>query len=137
MRFKGSKKRILIADNNGDFLSVTRSLLELAGFNAEIAKDGEEALGLIKKLKYDLLVLGVLMPRITGIRLLQKVRKSKSYASVPVLFITGRSGRRGLDTRSRGRVSRAEGYMKKPFNNRVFLETVTALLEENGVGSQA
>lgn len=132
MQFKGGMKRILIADDNRDFLSFTRSLLEIAGFRAETAKDGEEALGQIKRLKYDLLVLGVLMPRIDGIRLLQMVRKSKKYARVPVLFVSDRSDEGGLEKRLRGKVSRAEGHMQKPFKNRAFLETVTVLLENKG-----
>jgi CheY-like chemotaxis protein len=130
MPSKRSKKRILIADDNKDFLSVTRSLLEIAGFRAETAKDGGEALGQIKKLKYDLLVLGAVMPRIDGMRLLQMVRKSKRYAEVPVLFISGCSSKGRLETRLREKVSKAEGYMQKSFNNRVFLETVTTLLEK-------
>jgi DNA-binding response OmpR family regulator len=129
MLFKRSEKRILIADDNKDFLRVTQSLLEIAGFNAETAKNGEEALGQIKKLKYDLLVLGAIMPRIDGIRLLQLVRKSKRYADVPVLFISGYSSKGGPETRLQGTVCGAGGYIRKPFKSRVFLKTVSALLE--------
>ena len=133
MQFKGSKKRILIADDNKDFLGVTRSLLEFAGFKAETAKDGGEALGQIKKLKYDLLVLGAIIPRIDGIRLLQMVRKSKRYSGVPVLFISGYSSKRRLETRLGKTVCKAEGYIQKPFNTKVFLKTVTELLEKKRV----
>ena len=129
MPCKRSKKRILIADDNKDFLSVTQSLLEFAGFRAETAKDGGEALRQIKKLKYDLLVLGAVMPRIDGIRLLQMVRKSRRYAEVPVLFISGYSSNGRLETRVREKVSKAKGYMRKPFKTEGFLEMVTALLE--------
>ncbi len=130
MQFKHNKKRILIADDNKDFLSVTRSLLEFAGFNPETAKDGEEALGRIKKLKYDLLVLGAIMPRIDSIRLLQLLRKSKRYAEVPVLFVSGCPSKAGRETRLQGTVCRAEGYIRKPFKSKVFLKTVTSLLEK-------
>ncbi len=130
MPYKRSKKRILIADDNKDFLNLTQSLLEFAGFRAETAKDGEEALGQIKKLKYDLLVLGAVMPRIDGIRLLQMVRKSRRYAEVPVLFVSGYSSKGRLKTRVRERASKAEGYVPKPFKAKGFLEMVTALLEK-------
>jgi len=130
MQFKRSKKRILVADKSKGFLNVTKSLLEVAGFRVKTAKDGEEALGQVKKLKYDLLVLGVVMPRIDGIRLLQMVRKSKRYAEVPVLFISGHSSKRGRETRLRKTVCKDEGYIRKPFKTEAFLETVTALLEK-------
>lgn len=129
MSCKHSKKRILIADENKDFLSVTQSLLEFAGFRAETAKDGVEALGQVKKLKYDLLVLGAVMPRIDGIRLLQMVRKSRRYAGVPVLFISAYSSKGRLETRVREKASKAKGYMPKTFKTKGFLEMVTALLE--------
>lgn len=130
MPFKDSKKIILIADDNKDFLSVTRALLELAGFRIETAKNGEEALGQIKKLKYDLLVLGVVMPRIDGIRLLQMVRKSKRYAEVPVLFISDHSSKRERETRLRKTVCKNEGNIRQPFKAEAFLKMVTALLEK-------
>jgi len=130
MTWKRTRKRILIADDNKDFLSLTQSLLEFAGFRAETAKDGEEALGQIRKLKYDLLVLGIIMPRIDGIRLLQTVRKSRRYGAVPVLFVSGHSGKGRLETRVREKDCIAKGYMPKPFRTEGFLEMVTALLEK-------
>ncbi|RJP64280.1 MAG: response regulator [Candidatus Abyssobacteria bacterium SURF_17] len=130
MPCKRSKKRILIADDNKDFLIVTQSLLEFAGFRAETAKDGEEALVQIKKLKYDLLVLGAVMPRIDGIRLLQMVRKSRRYAEVPVLFVSGYSNKGRLATRVQEKVPKVKGYLPIPFKNEGFLEMVTALLEK-------
>lgn len=132
MPYKRSKKTILIADYNRDFLSASRALLEFAGFRAETAKDGKEALGHIKKLKYDLLVLGAVMPRIDGIRLLQMVRKSRRYAEVPVLFISAYSSKGTRETRVREKVFKPEGYISKPFKTRGFLEMVTALLESKG-----
>jgi len=131
MPWKRTRKKILIADDNKDFLSVTQSLLEFAGFRAETAKDGGEALGQIKKLKYDLLVLGVILPRIDGIRLLQTVRKSRRYRAVPVLFISRYSGKGRLETRVRQKDRIARGYIPKHFQTEGFLEMVTALLEKD------
>jgi DNA-binding response OmpR family regulator len=128
MLLEDNRKRILIADDNRDFLRIMQSILEFAGFNVETAEDGEEALDQVKKLQYDLLVLGVVMPRVEGIRLLQMVRTSKEYAAVPVIFITG-SGKRGQETRPREFACKAEGYICKPFKNKAFLKMVTALLD--------
>ncbi len=126
MQLADNKKRILIADDNKDFLSIMRTVLEFAGFSVETAEDGEEALDQVKKLQYDLLVLGVVVPRVDGIRLMQAVRSSKEYAAIPVIFIV-RSGEKGRETHPR-EGCKAEGYLIKPFKNKAFLDMVMALL---------
>jgi DNA-binding response OmpR family regulator len=126
---ESSKKRIFIADDDTDILQIVQSLLECAGFSTETARDSEEALEQIMKLKYDLLVFGVLMPRVDGMRLLQAVRKSRTYAEVPVLFITSYSRKGRLKTRLRETACKAEGGIQEPLKSKLFLETVTALLE--------
>jgi DNA-binding response OmpR family regulator len=128
MLLKDNRKRILIADDNKNFLNVMQSILEFAGFNVETAEDGEAALYHIKKLQYDLLVLGVVAPRVDGIRLLQLVRTSEEYAAVPVIFING-SGERGRETQPRELACKAEGYPCRPFKNKAFLKMVKALLD--------
>ena len=130
MPCKRSRERILIVDKNKDFLCLAQSLLEFAGLRAETAKDGEKALGQVKRLKYDLLVLGAVMPRVAGIKLLHMVRTSKKYAGVPVLFISGYSRKGRLEARVRESLSNTKGYMSKSFKTEGFLEMVTTLLEE-------
>ncbi|RJP16705.1 MAG: response regulator [Candidatus Abyssobacteria bacterium SURF_5] len=128
MLVENSKKRIFVADDSKDFLSIMQSILEFAGFLVETSEDAEEALDQIQKLQYDLLVLGVVMPRVDGIRLLHMVRNSKQYAAVPVIFITGASNKKVMETHLRETDTKAEGYIRKPFKNKAFLEMLTALL---------
>jgi CheY-like chemotaxis protein len=132
MRFRYSKERILVADKSKGFLSVTKSLLEVAGFSVKTAKNAKEALGQIKKFKYDLLILGVVKPRIDGIRLLQMVRKSKIYADVPVLFVSEYPDKDELIKREEEIAEKAQGHIQKPFMTKTFLEMVVTLLERNG-----
>lgn len=137
MLFRHGKKSILVADKSKGFLNVTESLLEVAGFRVKTAKDGVEALGQIKKFKYDLLVLGVVMPRIDGINLLQMIRKRKIYENVPVLFVSDYSSKEELTTRQGEIAGKAQGHIQKPFMTKAFLEMVAALLKRNGpVGEQ-
>jgi CheY-like chemotaxis protein len=132
MPFRHNRKKILVADKSKGFLSVTKSLLEVAGFRVKTAKDGEEALGHIKKVKYDLLVLGVVMPRIDGIRLLHTIRKSKKYANVPVIFVSDCSSNEESIARQEEIACKARGHIQKPFVKKPFLKMVTALLEGKG-----
>ena len=132
MQFKRSKKRILVADKSKGFLNVTKSLLEVAGFRVKTAKGGKEALGQIKKFKYDLMVLGVITPRIDGIRLLQIIRKRKIYENIPVLFVSDRSSKEELITSQEEIAGKAQGHIQKPFMAKAFLEMVGVLLERTG-----
>ena len=135
MLLEDNRKKILIADDNKKFLNIMQSILEYAGFSVETAEDGEAALDHVKKLQYDLLVLGVVVPRVDGIRLLQLVRTRKEYAAVPVIFITG-SEERGRETQPRELACKAEGYSCKPFKNKAFLKMVKALLDRKNDEAQ-
>jgi chemosensory pili system protein ChpA (sensor histidine kinase/response regulator) len=133
MLFGNGKKRILVADKSKGFLNAARSLLEDAGFWVNTTKNGKEALGQIKEFKYDLLVLGVLMPRIDGIRLLEIARKSRIYANVPVLFVSDYLSKEELTIRQEEMAGRTQGHIQKPFVTKAFLKMVAALLERNGI----
>jgi CheY-like chemotaxis protein len=128
MLFRYDRKRILVADESKGFLNATKSLLEVAGFSVKTAKDGEEALGQVKNCKYDLLVLGVVMPRIDGIRLLQMIRKSRKYADVPVLFVSDCSNKGESTIRQEEIAGKVQGHIQRPFMTTAFLEMVAALM---------
>lgn len=130
MLLRRHKKRILVADDDNDFLRVARAILEHYGFTIETAENGEEALKAIKKRTYDLLVLDVVMPKIDGIKLFRMVRKSKRYSKVPVLFISGKAGKEEVDEQLREVIEKANGYMEKPFKTKEFIELVKMLIEE-------
>ena len=129
MLLRKRKKKILVADDDTDFLSVTRAILEHAGLAIDAVGNGEEALKAIKKQKYDLLILDVVMPKVDGIKLFRMVRKSKKYSKVPVLFISGKTGKVGIDEQQREVIEKANGYVEKPIKTREFIEKVTKLIE--------
>ncbi len=129
MIFKKRKKRILVADDDPDFVSVVRAILEHAGFTIDTAENGDEALKAIKKRKYDLLILDIVMPKIDGIRLFRMIRKSKRYSMIPVIFISAHSSRGGLAERQKEIVDKADGYVEKPIKTKMFIEKIRALIE--------
>lgn len=131
MLFGYGKKRILVADKSKGFLYTTKSLLETAGYRVKTAKNGEEALDYIKKFRYDLLVLGMFMPGIDGITLLQMVRGGKKNAKVPVLIVYDYSSKKKLETRQKEIAGTAQGQIKKPFISTAFLEMVESLLKKD------
>ncbi len=127
---KTNKTRILVADDDEDFRAVLRAVLEFADFVVHTVNDGEEALKELKKNTYDLLILDVFMPRLDGVRLFQKLKKSKRYQKIPVIFVSAHPISTRLNEQKREMVEKAEAYIEKPFKAKVFLEKVKDLIRE-------
>jgi CheY-like chemotaxis protein len=85
---------VLVVDDDDDFRSALAQTLEAEGYQVLGAATGEAALSLFDEAAKgrtrapDLLVLDLLMPRMSGIEVLQRLRKSRRWASVPVLVVT-------------------------------------------------
>ncbi len=131
MLLRNSKKRVLVADDDKDFLGVTRAILESAGFKVDTAENGAEALKEIKRRKYDLLILDIIMPKIDGIKLYKMAKKSKRYKDIPVLFISGYPILANLQKGKREIVDKAEASIQKPFKTKLFVDMVHALMEKD------
>ncbi|MCK5784429.1 MAG: response regulator [Desulfobacterales bacterium] len=85
---KASEKRILVVDDEPDVRKFIAACVEDAGFNVDTAKDGEDALEKIKADPPDLMTLDMVMPKISGIQVLRRLRKNKEWAEIPVIVIT-------------------------------------------------
>lgn len=113
---------ILVAEDDGDILNLIKLYLESGGYRVLMATDGEAAWQLIQTEKVDLAVLDVMMPKIDGFILTQKIRKSYN---LPVLLLTAKTG----DTdKILGLNLGADDYMTKPFNPLEVLARVNANL---------
>jgi CheY-like chemotaxis protein len=83
------KKRILIVDDEPDFLATTSTRLSFEGFETQTAENGEWALELLKKGELpDLILLDIMMPGLTGVQLYERLRRDPRTASVPIIFLT-------------------------------------------------
>ena len=120
------KKRILIADDDTDVLEVIKAILEHEGFQVSTARDGEQAFKLLRKRKFDAVILDVVMPKVTGVKLLHMMRKSSRMKTVPTMLLTGNL----LESRrleENGSTKLADDFMTKPFNTRDLIKRVRAL----------
>ncbi|MFH1726384.1 MAG: response regulator [Elusimicrobiota bacterium] len=115
------KKRVLIAENNIDIVEIVR--LFLAGFSENLqlttAAAGQEALELVSQRRFDLLVLDIMLPDMSGLDVLDRLQRLPKEKRPPVLVLSG-------DQESARQAVRkgAEDYLVKPFNKRAFLERV-------------
>ena len=83
-----SEKKILVVDDEPDVRDFLSTCLEDAGFQVETAIDGFEALERIEKDPPDLITLDLVMPRISGIKLMRKLRKNEAWKKIPVIIVT-------------------------------------------------
>ena len=82
-----SEKRILIVEDEPDARDFLATTIEGAGFDVETAVDGVEALDKIKARKPDLMTLGMVMPRHSGITLMRKLSRNNEWADIPIIVI--------------------------------------------------
>ena len=83
-----SEKKVLVVDDEPDVRDFLSTCLEDAGFVVETAVDGYDALEKIKKQAPDLMTLDLVMPRISGIKLMRELRKNDEWKKIPVIIVT-------------------------------------------------
>ena len=125
-------RTILVADDDADILELVSFRLEQAGHATVRARDGAEALELLRRHRPSLCVLDVLMPRLNGFEVLRALREDEDLRSIPVIMLTASVQDRDV---ARGFEVGADDYMRKPFNPRELQARVEALLRRNGVPS--
>lgn len=101
---------ILIADDEKEILEICEMFLTKEGFNVIKAQNGQEAINYFKNEKIDLVILDIMMPKITGIQVLEYIRKN---SAVPVIFLTAKN--QDYD-KIIGLKSGADDDITKPFN---------------------
>jgi len=83
-------KRLLMIDDDPDFVSGIKAILDAAGFEVEVAYDPKEGLLALQRRQYDLLLLDIMMGRgAEGVMIARKLRKDPKLREMPVLIMTG------------------------------------------------
>lgn len=121
------KANILIVDDNPDKLSLLEAALCLAGYRVTTATDGDEALSSIESYQPDLVITDVMMPRMNGYELAQRIRANPITRFIPVIMQTAAS-RRAEDLRRASEVG-ALGYITDPTDLDLLLARTRTLLE--------
>jgi len=122
---------IALVDDDQHILTSVSIALEAEGFQVRTYKDGEDALRGLARQPVDLAVLDIKMPRMDGMELLQKLRKS---TQMPVIFLTSKDDE--VDEVLGLRMG-ADDYIKKPFSQRLLIERIRTLLRRADGSAQA
>ena len=118
-------KRILIVDDEEDIVSLVRMILEDAGYEVTSAATGKEALALIKSTEYDLILLDIMMPQISGWEVLGELRSNTQTKNTPVALLTARASPRDDN---RPHPTDYCDYIIKPFEPEDLLTRVRQIL---------
>ena len=120
-----NKGRILVVDDEDSIRELIVFNLEQQGFKAVEAADGIEAMNRIKEEKPDLIILDLMLPKMDGLEVCQKVRHSREYSSIPIIMLTARGEE--VD-KIVGLEMGADDYVTKPFSPRELMARVKAIL---------
>jgi two-component system response regulator ChvI len=126
---------IALVDDDRNILTSVTITLEAEGFAVRTYSDGAEALRGLTQQPVDLAVLDIKMPRMDGMELLEKLRKT---SSLPVIFLTSKDDE--VDELMGLRMG-ADDYIKKPFSQRLLIERIRSILRReesrNATGQSA
>lgn len=87
---KRAIRKVLLVDDDHDQIYSFSKILKGRGFNISTAKEGKEALEILKKEEIDLVTLDLMMPGMDGFQVLEELKKRKEWRSIPVLIITAK-----------------------------------------------
>ena len=125
-----STLRILIVDDEPDTLGLIELTLQTAGFRVQTATNGEQALRLMRNDTYDLIMLDVMMPGLTGFDVVRQLREAE-IPTPPIIFLTAKSREEDIET---GEGLEAAAYLIKPTTRGQLLDAIKQALEDNPGG---
>lgn len=121
----GTGPRVVIADDDDDIRELVAFKLSNAGYDVRTARDGSEALETIVEFSPALAILDVMMPGMSGLDVLRRLRDGEGPADCRALLLTARARDAEVDA---GFAAGADDYVIKPFSPRELLRRVDALL---------
>jgi len=125
------RAKILLIDDDIDFVAATKIVLESEPFEVIVAYEGDEGLKKAREENPDLILLDIIMPVKDGFTAAEQLKGDPQLSKIPVVMLTGFSSR-GQETsipRSRGFSLEAEDYLEKPVTPEVLLSTVKEYLK--------
>lgn len=123
------KAKILVVEDEKDIQELIAYYLKKEGFEVTASSDGEDGLRLIRKDKYDLIILDLMLPKIHGMDLCRILKSGEKTSALPIIMVTAKSD--DFD-KVLGLESGADDYITKPFNPQEFIARVKAVLRRAG-----
>ncbi|HUU02721.1 MAG TPA: response regulator [Myxococcota bacterium] len=120
--------RILVLDDDPETLEVYRFILVKEGYDVEVATSPQTGLKLLEKRQFNILLLDLVMPGMSGIEVLEKVREKDKDLAIVVL-----TGYASVETAVASLKGGVSDYIEKPIDQRKLVETLKKVVEEKGL----
>ncbi len=116
-------KKILIVDDEINFVKMVQVRLEANGYDVEVAFDGEEGLEKAEEVMPDLILLDIMMPKKDGYTFLLELKKNDAMKAIPVIALTAKPGMKDMFE-----LEGAKDYITKPFESDQLLTKIRDLI---------
>ena len=123
--------RVVVIEDEANIVESLRFILSTAGFDVEVALDGESGIALLSETIPAVVILDVMLPRRNGFEVLKWIRANPATVTVPVLMLTAKGQEQ--DRRTAESLG-ADAFISKPFANKAVVDRVERLLS-NAQGS--
>ncbi len=127
-------KRVLTVDDDPDISIFVKTVLEENGYTALVARNGESGLSMARDESPDLIILDVLMPKQSGIRMYRELKSDESLKKIPVIVLSGIAKRTFLRSQEALTefgdqiVPEPNVYIEKPVEPAELAETIKSLI---------
>ena len=121
------KKKILIIEDEEDFLKGIKVILEAQGFEIHTALTGKEGLSLARRLKPDLIILDVMLPEIDGYKISRLLKFDERYKAIPIIMLTARTQE---EDKLLGKETGADAYLVKGQKPEILIDQIKNFLSK-------
>jgi CheY-like chemotaxis protein len=130
-RVASPRRRVLVADDIQAMSALMRSVLTSAGYDVDVASDGEECVTKARAFRPELILMDIMMPRLHGLDALQQIRADPDIADVGVIICTLKDFK---PDQTHARELGVAGFIVKPFQPQDLVDTVRAFFHGESVG---
>lgn len=120
-----AKKRVLIIEDEADIAEMVVLRLRKEGFLAEMATDGILGMRMLEKEAYDVLILDLMLPGMSGMEILRAIRADRQLSHLPVIILSAKGDESDIVV---GLEVGADDYLTKPFQMSILVARINALL---------
>lgn len=120
-------KKILIVDDEVNIVISMEFLMQQAGYELQIARDGDEALEKVAAFQPDLILLDVMLPKINGFEVCRRIRANPAWQSIKIFMLTAKG--REVEV-TKGMALGADSYIIKPFSTKELMAEIKNILGE-------
>jgi len=126
MVVKKKMKKIMVVDNEPDIVDLTRTVLEIGGYEVIPSYSGEECLKILDKNKIDLILLDIMMPGMSGWDVFNRIKKKYSKTKIAFMSVLEISDKRKKVLLDEG----LSDYIMKPFDKESLLNKIDKILKD-------